>query len=102
MASCGMLIKDFFNNGLEPNSAEDVTNLARDVLRIGIMLTCLKQKRLGNDLKDEPENMTGQIKSSGRKILAYMQSKGFSGFRKNWQQLNLKKQGGEIVGEDLI
>jgi hypothetical protein len=79
MASCGTSINDFFDNGLEPDSGEDgseVTNMAGDVLRTGIMmLTCLKQNRAGKNFKDEPKK--SQIKSSGKKILEYMQLKGF-------------------------
>jgi hypothetical protein len=73
---------------LEPDSGEDgseVTNMARDVLCTGIMmLTCLKQNRAGKNFKDEYKK--SQIKSSGKKILEYMQLKGFSGFRESWQR----------------
>jgi hypothetical protein len=89
MASCGTSINDFFDNGLEPDSGEDgseVTNMARDVLCTGIMmLTCLKQERIS---KTNPRR--SQIKSSGKKILEYMQLKGFSGFRESWQRRQLR------------
>jgi hypothetical protein len=94
MASCATLIKDFFNNGLEPDLAEDgskVTNMAHDVLRTGIVLTCLK-----------PEKMKGQSESPGRKILEYMQSKGFSGFREGWQRLKEGRENMLVFAEDLI
>jgi hypothetical protein len=99
----GTFIKDFLNNGLEPDSVEDgstVTNMPH--LMLCTLLTCLNKKCAEKDFKDKPgeKKMTGPIKSAGKKILEYIW---FSGFRESWQ--NFKKEGGETLlalAEDLI
>jgi hypothetical protein len=97
MATCDTLMK-LLDNALELTDEPEGTNMTGDLLR-AVVHTYLKRKSVGKDFK---EKMKGQIKSPGRKILEYMQSRGFSGFRQSWQRL---KEGGEnmlVFTEDLI